>query len=152
MPTVRFTGRVLPESISLSVQGHPTISWKSGLSDVEGRFEISIVANAITIDCELNRLEAQNFTEILVGRCIQGIGGGGIQALAEIIVTDLVPLRQRGNYYGILSAMYAVGAVLGPILGGGFAENVTWVCLLTTLTLPPQRFVSLAHFEKAQFH
>jgi MFS family permease len=36
-------------------------------------------------------------------------------------------LRYRGQYFGILSAMWSLGSVTGPILGGGFAENVTWV-------------------------
>lgn len=71
---------------------------------------------------------ANNFTYMLVGRSIQGVGGGGIIALSEVIITDLIPLRWRGQYFGILSAMWSVGSVSGPILGGGFAENVTWVC------------------------
>jgi MFS family permease len=70
---------------------------------------------------------AKNFTYMLVGRTIQGIGSGGISTLSDIIVTDIIPLRLRGQYYGILSAMWSFGSVLGPILGGGFAENVTWV-------------------------
>lgn len=70
---------------------------------------------------------AQNFTAMLVGRTIQGIGGGGILALTEIIVTDIIPLRQRGKYFGIISAMWSVGSVVGPILGGGFSQNVSWV-------------------------
>ena len=41
---------------------------------------------------------AKNFTDILVGRTIQGVGAGGILTLAEIIITDIVPLRQRGVY------------------------------------------------------
>jgi MFS family permease len=67
---------------------------------------------------------------MLVGRSLQGVGGGGIIALSEIVVTDIVPLRLRGQYFGILSAMWSVGSVTGPILGGGFSENVTWVCLV----------------------
>lgn len=74
---------------------------------------------------------AKNFTYMLVGRSIQGIGGGGIIALSEVIITDLVPLRWRGQYFGILSAMWSVGSVTGPILGGGFAESVNWVCPTT---------------------
>ncbi|KAJ9210636.1 hypothetical protein DTO166G4_7779 [Paecilomyces variotii] len=69
---------------------------------------------------------AKNFVYMLVGRSLQGVGGGGIIALSEIIVTDIVPLRLRGNYFGILSAMWSIGSVTGPILGGGFSENVTW--------------------------
>ncbi|KAH8690754.1 major facilitator superfamily domain-containing protein [Talaromyces proteolyticus] len=69
---------------------------------------------------------AKDFTYMLVGRSIQGVGGGGIIALTEIIVTDIVPLRLRGQYFGILSAMWSIGSVTGPILGGGFSQNVTW--------------------------
>ena len=69
---------------------------------------------------------ANNFTTILVGRSIQGVGGGGIISLTEIIVTDMVPLRERGKWFSFLSAMWSVGTVVGPLLGGGFAQNVTW--------------------------
>jgi EmrB/QacA subfamily drug resistance transporter len=69
---------------------------------------------------------ANNFTVILVGRSIQGIGGGGIIALTEIVITDMVPLRERGKYFSLFSVMWAVGTVAGPLLGGGFSQNVSW--------------------------
>lgn len=69
---------------------------------------------------------AQNFTTLLVGRSIQGIGGGGINSLFEILITDLVPLRQRGTYFGFQSLTWALGSVSGPIIGGAFAQSVTW--------------------------
>lgn len=72
---------------------------------------------------------AKNFTYMLVGRSIQGVGGGGLLALTEIVVTDIVPLRLRGQYLGILNAMWAIGSVTGPVLGGGFSEKVSWVNL-----------------------
>jgi MFS family permease len=68
-----------------------------------------------------------DFLRMLVGRSIQGIGGGGVIALTEIIVTDLVPLRLRGQYFGILGSMLSIGSVTGPLLGGGFSENANWV-------------------------
>src|SRR5579871_6739837 len=60
---------------------------------------------------------ANDFTIILVGRSIQGVGGGGILTMIEIVVTDLVPLRIRGQYYSMISSMWAIGSVAGPILG-----------------------------------
>ncbi|KAF2253237.1 MFS general substrate transporter [Trematosphaeria pertusa] len=69
---------------------------------------------------------ANNFTVILVGRSIQGVGGGGIIALTEIVVTDMVPLRERGKWFSLISGMWAIGTVAGPLLGGGFSQNVSW--------------------------
>jgi MFS family permease len=60
---------------------------------------------------------ANNFTVILVGRSIQGIGGGGVVTMTQVIVTDMVPLRLRGKYFSFISAMWALGSVTGPILG-----------------------------------
>lgn len=72
---------------------------------------------------------SHNMTTMLVGRSIQGTGAGGLMSLTEVIITDLVPLRYRGDYYGGLNAMWAVGSVLGPIVGGGFSGlgGATWV-------------------------
>jgi MFS family permease len=60
---------------------------------------------------------ANNFTVILVGRSIQGIGGGGVVVMTQVVVTDMVPLRVRGKYFSFVSAMWALGSVTGPILG-----------------------------------
>ncbi|KAL4758368.1 major facilitator superfamily domain-containing protein [Aspergillus foveolatus] len=96
------------------------------LSDIFGRRPIILISLLFFFIGSLVAGIANDFTQILVGRCLQGVGGGGIAVLSEVVVTDLVPLRLRGNYYGILSAMYSLGSVLGPILGGGFSENYTW--------------------------
>jgi MFS family permease len=76
---------------------------------------------------------SNNFQCMLIGRSLQGVGGGGVVALSEIIVTDIVPLRLRGQYFGIIGSMISVGAVTGPLLGGGFSEKVNWVRLLPHL-------------------
>uniref|UniRef100_L2G8B6 MFS multidrug transporter n=1 Tax=Colletotrichum fructicola (strain Nara gc5) TaxID=1213859 RepID=L2G8B6_COLFN len=67
-----------------------------------------------------------SFRVVIVGRTIQGVGGGGILALCEVIVTDLVPLSVRGQWFSLLSAVWSVGTVTGPLIGAGFAQNVTW--------------------------
>ena len=69
---------------------------------------------------------AQSLTSLLVGRSIQGIGGGGILSLTEILITDLVPLRERGKWFGFQSLTWAIGSVTGPLIGGAFAQKVTW--------------------------
>ncbi|RYP32758.1 hypothetical protein DL767_005049 [Monosporascus sp. MG133] len=69
---------------------------------------------------------ANNSGLIITGRTIQGIGGGGINTLVDIVICDLVPLRQRGKYVALMAAVWAVGTVVGPVLGGAFAEYVSW--------------------------
>ena len=78
---------------------------------------------------------SNSFGPLLVGRSLQGIGGGGLIALTEIVVTDLVPLRLRGQWFGIISAMWSIGSVAGPIVGGAFSQNVTWVNSSKSVTL-----------------
>ncbi|EAW08794.1 putative MFS transporter [Aspergillus clavatus NRRL 1] len=63
---------------------------------------------------------------IIAGRTVQGIGGGGINTLVDIVICDLVPLRQRGKYVALMAAVWAVGTVVGPVLGGAFAQYVSW--------------------------
>ncbi|KAJ5885558.1 hypothetical protein N7495_010068 [Penicillium taxi] len=57
---------------------------------------------------------------------IQGIGDGGINTLVDNVICDLVPLRQRGKYVALMAAVWAVGTVVGPVLGGAFAEHTSW--------------------------
>ena len=70
---------------------------------------------------------AHNVAMLLVGRCIQGVGGGGIIALSYIIITDMVGLRERGKWIGIVNMSQAIGSVSGPVIGGVFSIDVTWV-------------------------
>jgi MFS family permease len=69
---------------------------------------------------------SHNFTLMLVGRTIQGAGAGGFVAVVQVIITDMVPLRQRAKYYALLSTVYAVGSIAGPIVGGALAQHGAW--------------------------
>lgn len=65
-------------------------------------------------------------TQMLVGRCLQGSGVGGIMSLTETLITDMVPLRQRGDYIALISIVWAIGTVSGPPLGGLMAQGGAW--------------------------
>ncbi|KAL2074292.1 hypothetical protein VTL71DRAFT_8070 [Oculimacula yallundae] len=69
---------------------------------------------------------ATNIGMIIAARTIQGVGGGGIITLGEIIICDLLPLRERGQYTGLLAGTYAIGTIIGPVLGGIFTQHITW--------------------------
>ncbi|TVY84960.1 Efflux pump FUS6 [Lachnellula suecica] len=98
----------------------------AGLSHVFGRKELVLASALFFAVGSIVAAVATNFTMMLVGRSIQGIGGGGILTLGEVLVTDLVPLAARGAWFGYLGSMWAIGSVTGPLMGGAFAQNVSW--------------------------
>jgi MFS family permease len=69
---------------------------------------------------------ATNISMLIAGRAIQGIGAAGVNALVEIIVCDLVPLRERGNYLALIFGLIAIGTALGPLFGGLIVQHSTW--------------------------
>ncbi|KAF8588276.1 iron permease [Ramaria rubella] len=69
---------------------------------------------------------AQNINWLIAARTIQGVGGGGIINLTEIIVSDIVPLAERGAYQGILVLVWCFAAAIGPPIGGALAGAGSW--------------------------
>ncbi|KAK8876854.1 MFS general substrate transporter [Apiospora arundinis] len=63
---------------------------------------------------------------LIAGRAVQGVGGGGIILMIEMIICDLVPLRERGAAMGIIFAVFALGSSMGPFIGGIITQRVTW--------------------------
>lgn len=63
---------------------------------------------------------------LIAGRAIQGIGSGGINMIVDVIISDLVPLRERGNFIAIILTVYSVGTGLGPFTGGKIVQATTW--------------------------
>ncbi|KAI0840582.1 MFS general substrate transporter [Hypoxylon sp. FL0890] len=98
----------------------------AGLSHVFGRKMLIVLSSILFVVGAVICAVATNFTIMLAGRSVQGIGGGGILALGEVIVTDLVPLAARGTWFGYLGSMWALGSVAGPLMGSGFAQGVSW--------------------------
>ncbi|GFG15660.1 uncharacterized transporter C3H1.06c [Aspergillus udagawae] len=88
---------------------------------------------------------ARNFSILLAARAVQGTGGGGLITLSEILIADLVPLRERGKWIGLLSTMWAVGSLTGPIIGGALAHERVWRWLFAlNLPLASASFVAIS--------
>ncbi|MFE2642327.1 MDR family MFS transporter [Streptomyces nigra] len=69
---------------------------------------------------------AQDMTQLIGFRALQGLGGGGLIVLSMAIVGDIVPPRERGRYQGLFGAVFGATSVLGPLLGGVFTEHLSW--------------------------
>ncbi len=96
------------------------------LSDIYGRrlvFQVAIVI--FLIGSALSGL-SQNIFELISFRALQGIGGGGLFAVAFAIIGDVVAPRERGKYQGYTGAVFAFASVGGPLLGGFFTDALSW--------------------------
>ncbi|KAH8899443.1 major facilitator superfamily transporter [Thozetella sp. PMI_491] len=98
----------------------------ASLSNIFGRKYMIYISIVMFAAGSLVAAVAGNFTVLIAGRTVQGVGGGGLIALTEVVVTDLVPLAHRGQWLSLLSAMWSIGTVCGPLIGAGFAQNVSW--------------------------
>ncbi|KAJ1026986.1 hypothetical protein NDA16_002279 [Ustilago loliicola] len=76
---------------------------------------------------------AKTLLVLVIGRGIQGLGGGGIHAMCEIIMSDLTTLRERGLFFGLIALVFAVAGFVAPVLGGAFGQSswpwIFWINL-----------------------
>jgi EmrB/QacA subfamily drug resistance transporter len=96
------------------------------LGDSFGRkrvFQAAVIFFVIgSVSCGLS----QSMAMLVGSRALQGIGGGAITVTASALIGEVVPLRDRGRYQGILGAVFGVTTVVGPLLGGYFTDYLTW--------------------------
>ncbi|EPQ56288.1 hypothetical protein GLOTRDRAFT_105236 [Gloeophyllum trabeum ATCC 11539] len=96
------------------------------LSDIFGRKPCLLTAYVFFgVGCLLCGV-AKDMYWLIAARAMSGIGGGGILTVGSIIVSDVVPLRSRGTWQGILNIIFATGQVTGSPLGGAFADSIGW--------------------------
>ncbi|WP_104129873.1 MDR family MFS transporter [Cryobacterium sp. N21] len=112
------TAYILASTIMLPVYGK--------LGDLIGRKGLFIGAISIFILGSIVGGLAPDMTWLIIGRAVQGLGGGGLMILSQAIIADVVPARERGKYMGIMGGVFALSSVAGPLLGGWFTEGIGW--------------------------
>ena len=96
------------------------------LSDIYGRRLVFQIAISIFLIGSLLCGAAQDIVQLIVFRGIQGIGGGGLFAIALAVIGDIVPPRERGRYGGYFGAVFGISSIAGPLLGGFFTDGPGW--------------------------
>lgn len=96
------------------------------LSDLYGRKRMLQVAIAIFLITSLLCGLATTMKELVLYRALQGLGGGGLLAMAHATIADVVSPRERGRYQGYIASVFAVASIAGPVLGGLFTEHWGW--------------------------
>ncbi len=96
------------------------------LSDLFGRRVLFQAAIVLFMVGSVGAALAQSMTQLVLSRGVQGLGGGGLMAMAFVVIGDIVPPRDRGRYVGMFTAVFAFSSVAGPLLGGFFVDTLTW--------------------------
>ena len=99
------------------------------LGDIFGRRRLFLIAIVIFVAGSALSVFSQDMLQLAGWRALQGIGAGGLFSLAITVLSDIVPPRERARYQGYTLAVFATSSVLGPVVGGIFADagTILWV-------------------------
>ncbi len=113
-----FTIYMLASTIAIILSGK--------LSDMYGRKRILVLGIALFVAASILCGFAGDMLQLTFFRGLQGMGGGILMTIPFIVVAEIFPPRQRGKYAGILSSVFGLANVLGPVLGGFITGFVGW--------------------------
>jgi EmrB/QacA subfamily drug resistance transporter len=96
------------------------------LSDIHGRRVTLLAGIAIFVAGSIACALAPTMLALILARALQGLGGGGLISLAQTIIADILPPRERARYQVYIASVFVTSSVAGPVLGGFFAEHLHW--------------------------
>jgi multidrug resistance protein len=135
-----IVGTALPKILS-ELKGFTEYSWvvaaymiaqaiaapiTSKLSDIYGRKVLFFFNVIIFLIGSVLAGMSHSMTWLIASRAIQGIGGGGLAAMAFTIIADIFPPRERGKWSGLIGAIFGLASVVGPTLGGYLTDHLSW--------------------------
>lgn len=113
-----FTSYMLASTTSVPIVGK--------MGDIYGRKQFFLAGIAIFLVGSILSGASQSMMELILFRGVQGLGGGFIFANAFAIVGDLFAPAERGRYTGIMSGVFGLASVIGPLVGGAITDNLSW--------------------------
>src|SRR5215211_7378790 len=96
------------------------------LGDRHGRKLLLEIALVMFVSASALCGAAQDISQLIVLRAVQGAAAGGLMALAMAVVGDLIAPCERGRYQGYIAAAFAVATVIGPLIGGLLVQHASW--------------------------
>lgn len=96
------------------------------MSDLYGRRIVYQVSIAVFLFGSTLCALSQTMNQLVASRAVQGLGGGGLMSLAFVIIGDVVSPRERGRYIGLLTTVFTLSAITGPLWGGLLVDGPGW--------------------------
>ncbi|MBI5840608.1 MAG: MFS transporter [Chloroflexi bacterium] len=125
------------------------------LSDIYGRRRIYVIAMALFLTGSVLSGFAQNMTQLIAARALQGLGAGGIMPLAFILIGEMFTLKERARMQGFFSGVWGVSSIVGPLLGGFLVDQLSWRWVFYINVVPgllAAGLVALAWRDQARGH
>ena len=121
------------------------------LSDIWGRRAMILAAIGLFVAGSAAAAAAPDMIWLILGRGLQGIGGGGILPLCQSVIADVVAPRERGRYQAYMGVVWVTSGVCGPVVGGMLAEHLHW-SLIFWVNVPLGLGAALPHQHLSQEH
>lgn len=119
--------RLMPWVVSAYLVSSTTVTPLYGrLSDLFGRRPLMLASLGLFVGASVLCALSQTMPQLIAARVLQGIGGGGLRAVSQAVIADLIAPRERGRYQGYFASMFAISSICGPVLGGFFADYLSW--------------------------
>ena len=96
------------------------------LGDALGRKRMLFVALGVSMLGSLLCILSGSMLMIVAGRIVQGLGGGGLMTMAQSLIGEQIPARERGRYQGYLASTFVISSTIGPVVGGYLTQHVGW--------------------------